>query len=257
MVFYLLFQTSENSSGLKQNIYFGFNGARSSSRLMVKRFEKPVRRTMTRSSFQSSLTCRRNTYTHLAYIQAHQKATIWSINSIWILPKQRSSETMEEIISLLIQQGCKLARELESNLPNLADKPNMLSKSCEEIINAFRSAKERLHSSQEAHDPHMIFRQLQQAETQIETSLQGWKRPSTAYSTQPIMDMLQMQLQADRSPFNMRAGSGSSSDSLFAAGRELEGSARSRSIGGEFQSMDASDSGIVSSSQRQRRRWEI
>lgn len=160
---------------------------------------------------------------------------------------------MEEITSLLIQRGCKLARELDSNLPNLADQPNILSKSCDEIINAFRAAKERLHGTQ---DPtslsHMIFRQPQESQQpQTETSLPGWRsRPSY---TQPIMDMLQMQLQADRSPFNMR---GSGSDGLVAGvgGREAEGSARSNSIAGELQPMDASDSGIVSSSQRQRRR---
>jgi hypothetical protein len=156
---------------------------------------------------------------------------------------------MEEITSLFIQRGCKLARELDSNLPNLADQPNILSKSCDEIISAFRAAKERLHGSTQDTTSlsHMIFRQPQ------ETSLQaGWRSPPSY--TQPIMDMLQMQLQADRSPFKMR---GSGSDGLVAGvgGREAEGSARSKSIGGEVQPMDASDSGnIVSSSQRQRRR---
>jgi hypothetical protein len=163
---------------------------------------------------------------------------------------------MEEITSLFIQRGCKLARELDSNLPNLADQPNILSKSCDEIISAFRAAKERLHGSTQDTTSlsHMIFRQPQESQQpQTETSLQaGWRSPPSY--TQPIMDMLQMQLQADWSPFKMR---GSGSDGLVAGvgGREAEGSARSKSIGGEVQPMDASDSGnIVSSSQRQRRR---
>ncbi|XP_062157108.1 WRKY transcription factor 55 [Alnus glutinosa] len=163
---------------------------------------------------------------------------------------------MEEIASLFIQRGCKLARELDSNLPNLADQPNILSKSCDEIISAFRAAKERLHGSTQDTTSlsHMIFRQPQESQQpQTETSLKaGWRSPPSY--TQPIMDMLQMQLQADRSPFKMR---GLGSDGLVAGvgGREAEGSARSKSIGGEVQPMDASDSGnIVSSSQRQRRR---
>lgn len=160
---------------------------------------------------------------------------------------QRTSETMEEMTSLLFQPGFKLVRELESNLPNLADQPNMLSKSCDEIVNAFRNAKEGLHLQ-------MMFRQpqesqQQQRQPQTETSLEGWRRPSNY--TQPIMEILQMQLQADRTPPFSR------SDVLFVGegGREAEGSARSKSIGGgELHPMDVSDSGVVSSSQRQRRR---
>ncbi|XP_059459181.1 WRKY transcription factor 55 [Corylus avellana] len=152
---------------------------------------------------------------------------------------------MEEMTSLLFQRGFKLVRELESNLPNLADQPNMLSKSCDEIVNAFRNAKEGLHL-------HMMFRQpqeSQQQQPQTETSLEGWRRSSNC--THPIMEILQMQLQADRTPPFSR------SDVLFAGegGREAEGSARSKSIGGgELHPMDVSDSGVVSSSQRQRRR---
>ena len=54
---------------------------------------------------------------------------------------------MEETLSC-IARGCKLARELESNLPNLAKQTRMLSSSCDEIMNIFRVAKERLDADQ-------------------------------------------------------------------------------------------------------------
>jgi hypothetical protein len=153
----------------------------------------------------------------------------------------------ERTTSQLFQHGFKLVRELEANLSNLADQPNELSKSCDEIVNAFRSAKEGLN-------PHMMFRQPQESD-QTETSLEGWRRSTSNYmQPKQIMELLQMQLQADhRSPAFSR------SDVLFAGegGREAEGSARSKSVGGgdQLHPMDVSDSaGVVSSSQRQRRR---
>ncbi|XP_040999647.1 WRKY transcription factor 55-like [Juglans microcarpa x Juglans regia] len=175
--------------------------------------------------------------------------------------KQRttSSETMEGRIVSLIRHGCKVARELESNLPKLADHPNMLSKSCDEIIKAFGTAKERLYTqdSSTAHDPgHMyLLREPQESQQpKIEASLQGWLRSSY---TQTMDDMFQMQLQAERSPpFDMKE-SGSNAVQLVAGlgGGEVEGSARSWSMGGDqLRSVDPSDSGIGSSLQRQRRR---
>ncbi|KAF5453754.1 hypothetical protein F2P56_028629 [Juglans regia] len=173
--------------------------------------------------------------------------------------KQRttSSETMEGQIESLIRHGCKVARELESNLPKLADNPNMLSKSCDEIIKAFGTAKERLYTQDPtAHDPRHMYLLREPQESQqpkIEASLQGWLRSSY---TQTMDDMFQMQLQAERRPpFDMQE---SGSNAVLAAGLgggEVEGSARSWSMGGDqLRPLDASDSGIGSSSQRQRRR---
>lgn len=48
----------------------------------------------------------------------------------------------------LILYGCKLAKEMEQNLPMLANQPEALLASCEEIINIFNSVKERLIVSQ-------------------------------------------------------------------------------------------------------------
>ncbi|XP_052197482.1 WRKY transcription factor 55 [Diospyros lotus] len=51
---------------------------------------------------------------------------------------------MEEI-SALIFQGCKLARELESNFPHLAGQPEVLSDSCDQILRLLAAAKAKLN----------------------------------------------------------------------------------------------------------------
>uniref|UniRef100_A0A2N9EUQ7 WRKY domain-containing protein n=1 Tax=Fagus sylvatica TaxID=28930 RepID=A0A2N9EUQ7_FAGSY len=160
----------------------------------------------------------------------------------------------------LIQKGCKLARELEVNLPNLTDQPNMISKSCDEIIKVLGTAKERLYSTQ-YQDPisltHMMFRQAQAQESQqaqIEGAgdLRGWLSSNFSQS----MDILQTQFQAERSPFNTQE-LGSDVRNI-AAGISRDHARSSRSIGGEVQVQPidhVSDSGMgSSSSQRQRRR---
>ncbi|XP_057778450.1 WRKY transcription factor 55 isoform X2 [Salvia miltiorrhiza] len=48
----------------------------------------------------------------------------------------------------LILYGCKLAKEMEQNLPMLANQPEALLASCEEIITIFNNVKERLIVSQ-------------------------------------------------------------------------------------------------------------
>ncbi|XP_030540382.2 WRKY transcription factor 55 [Rhodamnia argentea] len=50
---------------------------------------------------------------------------------------------MDDTINL-IRRGCRLARELEINLPNMANQPSLLAISCEEIIQAFGVIRERL-----------------------------------------------------------------------------------------------------------------
>ncbi|GMY08289.1 WRKY transcription factor 55 [Fagus crenata] len=136
-----------------------------------------------------------------------------------------STEKLSEIIHMeetnpisLIQKGCKLARELEVNLPNLTDQPNMISKSCDEIIKVLGTAKEKLYSTQ-YQDPislvHMMIRQAQAQESQqaqIEGAgdLRGWLSSNFSQA----MDILQTQFQAERSPFNTQelgSGMGSSS----------------------------------------------
>lgn len=78
---------------------------------------------------------------------------------------------MEEIISL-IQDGCKLARDLELNLTSsLAKQPGMLSYHCEEIIRAFGNARERL----------ILFSQGQHIG---QASLEEWLRSTNYYYSQ-------------------------------------------------------------------------
>ncbi|KAI3991564.1 hypothetical protein MKX01_040574 [Papaver californicum] len=50
---------------------------------------------------------------------------------------------MEETLSIIIH-GCKLARDLESNLANLTGQPNILSSSCDEILKVFEVSVNRL-----------------------------------------------------------------------------------------------------------------
>ncbi|KAE8709229.1 WRKY DNA-binding protein 70, putative isoform 1 [Hibiscus syriacus] len=47
----------------------------------------------------------------------------------------------------LILRGCRSAKELEARLGDLANQPEALSKSCDEIINMFASAKEMLNNA--------------------------------------------------------------------------------------------------------------
>lgn len=51
---------------------------------------------------------------------------------------------MEETLSMIIH-GCKLARDLESNLTNLTGQPNVLSSSCNEILRVFEMSANHLN----------------------------------------------------------------------------------------------------------------
>ncbi|CAN1151428.1 WRKY transcription factor 55 [Linum perenne] len=51
---------------------------------------------------------------------------------------------MDQTLLNLLLHGCNLARNLESNLPQLAHHPGPLSKTCDEIIAVFLACKERL-----------------------------------------------------------------------------------------------------------------
>lgn len=92
---------------------------------------------------------------------------------------KQTMDNISETISL-IHHGCNLARDLESNLPNLANQPENLfpiSKSLDEIMRIFREARERLHSSSAAHqDPLSSYVHVAQQQQQIDASLQEWLR---------------------------------------------------------------------------------
>ena len=164
--------------------------------------------------------------------------------------KQKHPETMEDTFSLILH-GCNLAKELESNLGNLANQPEILSESCDDIIKIFATAKERLN----AQDP-ALFTQLlrenqnssSQQHPQGDPSLQEWLKYGGVITQ--AMDMIHQQLLGGKTPFEFNE---------MAGGKNLlEGSAASArlkgSVGGEIQAMDVSDSGRGSSSSSQRPR---
>ncbi|XP_039053639.1 WRKY transcription factor 55-like [Hibiscus syriacus] len=68
-------------------------------------------------------------------------------------------DPVQQALSLILH-GCRLTKELEARLGDLANQPETLSKSCDDIINTFASAKEMLNnahphqgSSQQQTDP--------------------------------------------------------------------------------------------------------
>lgn len=155
--------------------------------------------------------------------------------------KEKQQETMDETISLIFH-GCKLVKDLESSLPNLANQPESLSKLCDDIIRVFINARERLNAHQEDPTlyPRMVFREPQELQQpqNVDPSLQEWLRTSC---TSAMELFHQTQLMAERSSSGLLENK--------AGGIEL--------CGRDLQTMDnVSDSARASSSQRQRRRQE-
>lgn len=110
-------------------------------------------------------------------------------------PKQQL-EAMDETTVSLILHACKLARDLESNLPNLANQPNLLSNSLDEITRNFVTARERVYgqdpsTSSSLHNMLTLAHQQQIGTSQV----QEWLRSSYA---QQAMDIIQTQLVADQ-----------------------------------------------------------
>lgn len=99
----------------------------------------------------------------------------------------------------LILYGCKLAKDLEENLPNLANHRDFFLRSCDEIIMAFSRVKERLS--------HEVFHR------QLDIGIQEWLRSGAGTSTDnQAMNLL-----------NAQAILGHSSSSAFSHGLELIG----------------------------------
>lgn len=117
---------------------------------------------------------------------------------------------MEEVINS-IRRVCELAKNLETELPNLANQPAMLSLSIDEIVGTLSCTKERLLSLSSFSDE--MLQQLHETQQpQMDTTLlmQEWLRSSCAMT---IVDddqlfKMQQQLQASRSttrPFEARS----------------------------------------------------
>ncbi|KAL6326596.1 hypothetical protein AAG906_008458 [Vitis piasezkii] len=151
---------------------------------------------------------------------------------------------MEETLSHIVR-GCKLARELESNIPNLAKQPRMLAKSCDEIMKIFGTAKERLN----AQDDHSAYPYMFAQASGMETSgeMQEWLKTSYLQALQAQYGLTESKV-GGIEPVTLSGHPG-----FELGGRDREGSARSTGSGGEFQAMEGSDSGN-SNSQRSRRR---
>ncbi|KAA8533964.1 hypothetical protein F0562_031481 [Nyssa sinensis] len=165
----------------------------------------------------------------------------------------------ESIFDIL--NGCKLARELESNLPNLANQRNVLINSCDEIISMFRNARDRLNADQ---DP-----TTNESPQPGQIGAGGAQEWLLRFGFTQAVDLLNAQFMAGKRasgvPENKMDGtrwqqSTTGLEVLLPFDHEMggrdaaEGSTRLRSSGVLFQPLDVSDSGGGSSSQRSRRR---
>ncbi|XP_008234092.2 PREDICTED: WRKY transcription factor 55 [Prunus mume] len=101
-------------------------------------------------------------------------------------PKQQL-EAMDETTISLILQACELARDLESNLHNLANQPNLLSNSLDEITKKFVTARERVYGQDPSTSSSLHNMLTLVHQQQIGTShVQEWLRSS--YATQLVAD---------------------------------------------------------------------
>ncbi|KAL0303981.1 UNVERIFIED_CONTAM: hypothetical protein Sradi_6266200 [Sesamum radiatum] len=81
---------------------------------------------------------------------------------------------MDENLALVLY-GCKLAKDLEQNLPHLARHPDTLLASCEDIIRVFTSVKERLVSRGQTSVPRQP-QELQRLDDDVGVGIQEWLR---------------------------------------------------------------------------------
>ncbi|KAK4433473.1 WRKY transcription factor 55 [Sesamum alatum] len=146
---------------------------------------------------------------------------------------------MEEGLALVLY-GCKLAKDLEQNLPHLARQPDTLLVSCEDIIRVFSNVKERLVSRGQMNVPRQP-QELQRLDDHIGVGVPEWLRTG----------MVVEQEQPSGLEFVVHGVSGGGD----VAGRSLRGG-----TSGDVQHpvMNAPDSNRTSSSSslRQRRRKE-
>ncbi|KAL9379622.1 hypothetical protein Peur_028104 [Populus x canadensis] len=157
-------------------------------------------------------------------------------------PRKQQETNMDETISLILH-GCKLARDLELNLANLASQPEIFSKSCEDIIRVFINARERLNVHQQdttSYTHHMLFREPRELQQQqnIDPSLQEWLRTGCPSAMETLFHQSQVLV-----PEKTQMGSGDFVNELGSRSDHVH-------------AIDASDPGrgASSSSQRPRRR---
>ncbi|XP_022890900.1 WRKY transcription factor 55-like [Olea europaea var. sylvestris] len=167
---------------------------------------------------------------------------------------------MEETMVLMLY-GSKLAKDIEENLPNLCNQPDILVKSCDGIIGVFSNLKELLSHG------HMISggsNELQQTDN-IGAGIQEWLKTGgncyhqamDLHNAQTVLGNYPRTYGFSESCTNMKVvlGRQESGLELMISGRNVESSVGG--IGGEIiqpVDVDASDSGRASSSQCKRRR---
>ncbi|TKY73953.1 WRKY transcription factor 55 [Spatholobus suberectus] len=138
---------------------------------------------------------------------------------------------MEEVINS-IRRACKLAQNLEQDLPNLANQPAVLSLSIDEISQAFSGAKEKLllisRQNQPSESPTLVHETRQ---PQMDATLiQEWLRSSHAVT----MDQLFQMQQFHAASSTLQIGE--------MGGRDGEDSERNKGSEGEVQGIHASPS---------------
>ncbi|KAG6402024.1 hypothetical protein SASPL_138894 [Salvia splendens] len=132
----------------------------------------------------------------------------------------------------LILYGCKLAKEMEQNLSMLANQPEALLASCEEIINIFNGVKERLIVSQAN-----------------SMSFPGRRGPGGTSATREPLDLISAQtMLGDQSKLNEYLPS---LDLMFGSGRDV---GRAGPVGEVQSAANATDSIRTSPSRNLRRR---
>ncbi|GAV67789.1 WRKY domain-containing protein [Cephalotus follicularis] len=119
---------------------------------------------------------------------------------------------MKETISLIFH-GCNLAKDLETSLPNLANlQPGILSKSCDEIVKVFVTARDRLNALDSIKlYPQAVALPLQQP--QYDPSLHEWLKSGFTQTMEHVMQT--RILAAGRSPFDINERDLEGSSSLF------------------------------------------
>ncbi|XP_047945827.1 WRKY transcription factor 55 [Salvia hispanica] len=132
----------------------------------------------------------------------------------------------------LILYGCKLAKDMEQNLPMLANQPEALLASCEEIISIFNGVKERLIVSQAN-----------------SMSFPGRSGPGGTSASREPLDLISAQtMLGDRGKLNEYVPS---LDFMFGGGRDV---GRAGSVGEVQPAANATDSIRTSPSRNLRRR---
>lgn len=151
-------------------------------------------------------------------------------------------------VSLLLY-GCQLTRELESSLPNLGNRPDLVADSCERIVRVFTAVQEQMtvNASHHQRERQMNVANFVQPTMMLHHHQQ--QLPPQDYSPAPHADTGRPQAQAP--PETSRPGSGTAEPGASAIRVE------------QLPALEVSDPGGRASpssfpaAQRSRRRWEI